>query len=292
MIKVETIHRLNTLNAQPNEKVRPFPVIFSDLDGTLLDRKTYSFEHAGPALRFLKGNSIPLILCSSKTRGEIEHYRNLLGINDPFVVENGGAVYIPKDYFSFGFDHNGETEEYFIIKLGTTYSIILENLQSLKEETGIPIKGFSEMSDEEIVSLCDISIEQARLAKQREFDEPFILMYPEHSSQLEKAIKFPYTKGDRFYHITDTDKGEAAAILIDLFTRNYGEILSIGIGNSINDLPLLSKVDIPIFFQSEKTNSKLGVTLPFLPQSEKGGPESWNYTILNHLRSHLTATEL
>ena len=292
MIKAGTIHRLNTLNAQPNEKVRPFPVIFSDLDGTLLDRKTYSFEHAEPALRFLKGNSIPLILCSSKTRGEIEHYRNLLGINDPFVVENGGAVYIPKDYFPFGFDHNGETEEYFIIKLGTTYSIILEKLQSLKEETGILIKGFSEMSDEEIASLCNISLDQARLAKQRDFDEPFILLNPEHSSDLEKAIAIPLTKGDRFYHITEGNKGEAAAILIDLFIRAYGEILSIGIGNSINDLPLLSKVDIPIFFQSEKTNSKSEATLPFLPQSEKGGPESWNYTILNYLRSHLTATEL
>jgi len=117
--------------------------------------------------------------------------------------------------------------------------------------------------DEEIASLCDISIEQARLAKQREFDEPFILMYPEHSSQLEKAIKFHYTKGDRFYHITDTDKGEAAAILIDLFTRNYGEILSIGIGNSINDLPLLSKVDIPIFFFNQKKQI-LSWEIPYL----------------------------
>jgi len=292
LIKAGTIHRLNTLNAQPNEKVRPFPVIFSDLDGTLLDGKTYSFEHAKPALRFLKRNSIPLILSSSKTRGEIEYYRNLLGINDPFVVENGGAVYIPKDYFSFDFDYNGETEEYFIVKLGTTYSIILEKLQSLKEETGIPIKGFSEMSDEEIASLCNISLEQARLAKQRDFDEPFILLNPEHSSNLEKAIAIPLTKGDRFYHITEGNKGEAAAILIDLFIRAYGEILSIGIGNSINDFPLLSEVDIPIFFQSEKTNFKSEATLPFLPQSEKGGPESWNFTVLSHLRSHLTATEL
>ncbi|MBP1733392.1 MAG: mannosyl-3-phosphoglycerate phosphatase, partial [Deltaproteobacteria bacterium] len=70
----------------------PAIVIFTDLDGTLLDSMTYSFEPARPALRKLKDLGIPLIICSSKTRLEIERYRQEFGSLYPFVAENGGGI--------------------------------------------------------------------------------------------------------------------------------------------------------------------------------------------------------
>ncbi len=57
----------------------PKLVIFTDLDGTLLDRDTYSFEPALPALRLIRQKDIPLVLSSSKTRAEIEFYRERIG---------------------------------------------------------------------------------------------------------------------------------------------------------------------------------------------------------------------
>jgi mannosyl-3-phosphoglycerate phosphatase len=68
-------------------------LVFSDLDGTLLDHDTYSFETARPALAELKERGIPLVLATSKTRAETESVRSALGNRHPFVVENGGAVY-------------------------------------------------------------------------------------------------------------------------------------------------------------------------------------------------------
>lgn len=48
-------------------------IILPDLDGTLLDpRHAYSFQEALPALKAINHRHIPLILCSSKTRAEIE----------------------------------------------------------------------------------------------------------------------------------------------------------------------------------------------------------------------------
>ncbi len=76
-------------------------IIFTDLDGTLLDYSTYSFEAAIPALQLLKEKNIPLIICSSKTGKEIEHYRKKLGNTHPFISENGGGIFIPKGYFDF-----------------------------------------------------------------------------------------------------------------------------------------------------------------------------------------------
>ena len=45
-------------------------VIFTDLDGSMLDAETYSFQAARPALQKLKKKQVPIILCTSKTRAE------------------------------------------------------------------------------------------------------------------------------------------------------------------------------------------------------------------------------
>ena len=115
----------------------PKPIIFTDLDGTLLDRNTYSFEPALPALDLIKQKGIPLILTSSKTRAEMEFYKKQLEINHPFISENGGAVFIPKGYFSFPFPYNRESDEYSVLEFGTFYPKIVEVLNSIKKETGI-----------------------------------------------------------------------------------------------------------------------------------------------------------
>jgi len=74
-------------------------VIFTDLDGTLLDAETYSYEAARPALAMLKKRQIPVVLCTSKTRAETEAIARRLGLKHPFIVENGGAIFIPQGYF-------------------------------------------------------------------------------------------------------------------------------------------------------------------------------------------------
>ena len=78
---------------------RATALVVSDLDGTLLHQETYSFDEALPGIASLKERQIPVILVSSKTRAEIEPIREALGLEDPFVVENGGAAYIPRGAF-------------------------------------------------------------------------------------------------------------------------------------------------------------------------------------------------
>ncbi|MDO8862561.1 HAD hydrolase family protein [Haliea sp. E1-2-M8] len=74
-------------------------LVFSDLDGSLLDHRDYSFRAALPGLEALREREIPLIFCSSKTRAEIEPLRARLDNRDPFIVENGAAVFIPRGSF-------------------------------------------------------------------------------------------------------------------------------------------------------------------------------------------------
>ncbi|MBU2559373.1 HAD-IIB family hydrolase [archaeon] len=260
-------------------------IVFSDLDGTLLDGKNYSFEKAEPALRSIKEKEIPLILCTSKTRSEIEFYRNLLENSDPFVVENGGAIYVPKEYFPFTFDYDYISEGYFVIELGTPYRTLVKMLNDLKKKTGNSLKGFSDMSVEEIATLCNLTLDQAALAKQREYDEPFLILEPENATRVEAAIEFQYTRGDRFYHITSSDKGKAVSILIDMFKKSHQNILSVGLGNRLNDLPLLSAVDIPILVQLEDGSYDTKVVLPQLRYAGGVDPEGWNKAVLDLLQT-------
>src|SRR4030065_402546 len=164
----------------------PKPIIFTDLDGTLLDRLTYTFEPALPALRILREKDIPLILSSSKTRAEMELYRKKLENEHPFISENGGAVFIPKVYFSFRFPYDRETDWFFVMELGSFYPRIIEVLEWIKKETGILIKGFSDLTEKEISSLCGLDIKKAALAKKRENDEDFIIEGGEKEDELVK----------------------------------------------------------------------------------------------------------
>jgi mannosyl-3-phosphoglycerate phosphatase len=263
----------------------PKLVIFTDLDGTLLDRDTYSFGPAEPALRMTKIKNIPLVFTSSKTRAEMEIYRKKLENDHPFIPENGGAVFIPKGYFSFPYPYDRGLKEYSVLELGTFYFQIIEVLESIKKETGIRIRGFSDLSEKEISSLCGLSLEEAELAKKREYDEPFLIEGEEKEIEIvkrkieEKGMN--YVWGGRFHHILGkNDKGKAVEILKELYENQFFSISTVGIGDSLNDLPMLSAVDHPIFLK-EKESVSPSIPLKNVTCVEGTGPRAWNEAILS-----------
>src|SRR5687768_8132133 len=73
-------------------------LVFTDLDGTLLDHDTYSWEAARPALSRLRHLGIPLVLCSSKTAAELRPIAKRLGLQTPLIVENGGGIRLPRHF--------------------------------------------------------------------------------------------------------------------------------------------------------------------------------------------------
>jgi mannosyl-3-phosphoglycerate phosphatase len=268
----------------------PKPVIFTDLDGCLLDRNTYSFEPAEPALRLIKGKKIPLILVSSKTRVEMEEYRRRLKNEHPFVSENGGAVFIPKGYFPFQLSHGRKSGKYFILELGTFYPQMIRALEFIKRETGIHIRGFHDLSEEEIVRLSGLSREEAAWAKKREYGEPFLVGGGEKEIKIvqekirEKGLN--YVWGGKFHHILgQNDKGKAARILKDLYQKEFPSVWTVGIGDSPNDLPMLSVVDRPILLKGKApVSSGTLKKVKSLTVVEGTGPRAWNEAILGVLR--------
>lgn len=259
-------------------------VIFTDLDGTLLDLTTYSYEKALPSLEHLLQKGIPIVFCSAKTRAEQEVYRQKLGIHDPFIVENGGAIFIAQGYFPFSFDYDKAQGEYQIIELGRPYHEIRQILGQIRaDEIGINFRGFGDMSAEEVAAETGLDLEAARRAKEREYDETVKLEgTPEEIARVLNVINkagLNYAHGGRYYDIMGAnDKGKATTILINLFQKKLGQVETVGIGDSPNDLPMLSTVDIPILVQKPGEWWE-EMDLPNLNRVKGVGPEGWSQAI-------------
>ena len=150
----------------------PDLIVFTDLDGSLLDGTTYSYEAATPALTALRELGIPLVLVSSKTRAEMEPLRERLGHHDPFIVENGGAVFVPHGLFDFPLERMRTRSPYQVIELGLPYHMLREVLKQIEHAVETPLQGFGDLSVEAIMQATELPYADAILAKQREYDEP------------------------------------------------------------------------------------------------------------------------
>jgi mannosyl-3-phosphoglycerate phosphatase len=262
-------------------------IIFTDLDGTILN-ESYAFDVALPALALIENHKIPLVLCSSKTRSEIELYRVKLNNDHPFICENGGGVFIPIGYFGpnviIPAHHRALNNQYDVITLGANYSELREAIIKLRKE-GFSIKGFGDMSAEEISQVMELTIQEAKMAQQRDFDEPFF--YEDKEQKIDDLLNSIKQKGlsatkGRIYHLLgQSDKGKAVSILIDLYKRKYGAVTTMGIGDSQNDLPMMEKVDIPIVVQKSDGTYDDSIMIPNLIRAQGIGPSGWNDAMIS-----------
>lgn len=263
-------------------------IIFTDLDGTLLDHETYSFAEAKEALSLVKSKNIPLIIVTSKTSAEVLDVQKQLGILHPFIVENGGAVFFPEQFTDLvGMDCKKQNN-FFVKTVGAERKKILDFLEPLKNH--FKIRSFVDFSDAELSKLMNMNIEGIQKSKKREFSEPFIFFGNEKENLnllTEKALEngFKILKGGRFYHLVGRlqDKGEAVKIVKNFYNlKNGGFDKSIGIGDSLNDFEMLKQVDIPVIVK-KKDGGYEDINLAGLIKAGAAGPEGWNKVVLSYI---------
>jgi len=275
-------------NFQYNPLMRSSIVIFTDLDGTLLDSVSYSWKAAIPALNLIKGKAIPLILCSSKTRAEIEAHRQQLDNHDPFISENGGGIFIPDGYFDFSFSFQKKVANYLVIELGIPYPRLREALLMIVQQMSTDLKGYGDLSASEIAAQTGLSLEEVQLAKQREYDEPFVFVGSDKQKkrvlQLIEQKGLYWTRGSRYYHLLGAnDKGKAVKILTGILRQKLGRITTVALGDSPNDLPMLEAVDYPILVQRPGKVYEETIRCSGLIRAQGVGPEGWNAAIIQLL---------
>jgi len=232
-----------------------------------------------------------VVCCSSKTRAEIEVIRQYTLVRDPFIVENGGAVYVPQDYFPFDIDGSVSRGGFEVIELGTPYLRLVETLRRLRAELPCRLLGFNDMTEDEVAADCGLTLAEARRARQREYDEAFKIFgaTPDVVQLLRQKIEeagLHFTTGGRYYHLLgDNDKGRAVTRLTELFKQAYGSVLTIGLGDSLNDLPMLEAVDLPVLVEKPDGHHDPAVVerLPEVRLAKEVGPRGWKMAVMEIL---------
>lgn len=272
---------------------RPFDLLFTDLDGTLLEEQSYGFEAAKPALARVRELGIPLVICTSKTFAETLPIQEQLGSEGPLIVENGGAIHARPAQWGRGTAPAVGLGAWERMDLGTPYPALVQGLRLLRQQLHLALTGFSDLTVEEVARACGLTLAEARRAKVREFDEPFFIEEEAPGDfvrveELARARGMTVHRGGRFHHLTgDTDKGRAAGILLRTFASSGGPLRSVGLGDSPNDLPMLQAVDLPVIVQrpTGQWDPVLVEHLPWALRAPGVGPEGWNRAVLDLLQN-------
>jgi mannosyl-3-phosphoglycerate phosphatase len=261
----------------------PRYVVVTDVDGCLLDHATCVHEQSAAAIHRLEALGIPIILCSSKTRAELERLQQELGLADPFIAENGGALFIPHEYFPFSPPGAVRRGGYDVVEFGKPRREVVKRLRETADRERVPIATFSEMSVQEVADSCGLSLAEARLAKLREYDEPFRLVSPDDMAlrRLRRSLAsagLVCLHGSRHEHVTaGAHKGLAAAMLRRCCLRVRADTVFVGLGDGLDDVELLGAVDRPVVVRGadERTTAKVASLVRGARVTTSRGPAGW-----------------
>lgn len=257
-------------------------LVFSDLDGTLLDHHTYSFSAALPTLNKLAERNIPVIPTTSKTYAELKQIRLDLGLDTPFIIENGAAIFIPVGFFKTQPTDTVLKNGFWIKEFSNPVSHWRGLLAKLKGEFEGKFTHFASMTNDEIIEATGLSKEQAELASAREYGEPILWLGNDtDKSKFLIALQNLGAKplqGGRFLHLSgECDKGKALNWLKEIYEFNIPTeaYTTIALGDGQNDVAMLNAADIAVRVLSPVNEPPTLTKENNVHTTKRYGPEGW-----------------
>jgi mannosyl-3-phosphoglycerate phosphatase family protein len=267
-------------------------LVFSDMDGTLLNHHDYRVEAAMPMLKQLEEDHIPVIFNTSKTFAELSSLVKQLNNRHPFIVENGSAIAVPEDYFDASF----QRQEFAQARQHSGYRVIvkgcdIQSINSYLEEEQPDAINFVQCSIEEAIQLTGLSASEVRAAQSRQYSVP--LCFADRQLEKEFSAKavsagFGILKGGRFLHVLGRcDKGSSMLYLKQVYARFCGKTMTvIALGDSQNDEDMLEQSDVAVIVKSP-SNAEIHLCRNEPIYTQEYAPEGWSEGVKLALQQNL-----
>jgi mannosyl-3-phosphoglycerate phosphatase len=253
----------------------PKAIVFSDLDGTLLDHDTYSWDAARPALALMKERGIPLILASSKTAAEIADLRAEMSFSDcPAIVENGAGILEP----------GGDSVANDAVVHAKLIAVLDEMPLRLREN----FSGFSDWTVNKVASRTGLSREAAAKAARRCFSEPGLW-----SGTGEDRVDFEARlagkgvtarQGGRYLTLSfGTTKADRMREIAARYASGGDTPYMVALGDAPNDVEMLETADMGVIVANPHAAPLPeldGESIGHIIRTEKPGPQGWNESVL------------
>lgn len=271
-------------------------IVFTDMDGTLLDHHTYDISPALPMLAKLRQRNVPVIPTTSKTFAELIALREAYDLDGPFIVENGAAVYLPHKFFPQKVSGTVWTEGFWCKSLSSPRMYWLKIVERLKDEFAGEFIGFDDMSTEQIIDATGLKQEEAERAAKRQFGEPILFTGTEQRKnafiETAKHRGANVLEGGRFMHICgDVDKGAALNWFASTYTQQFSlsqPPTTIALGDSGNDIAMLEQANIGIRILSPtRPPPEVNKTSGQLYTSTQYGPSGWNEMLERYFNNNI-----
>lgn len=269
-------------------------LVFTDMDGTLMDHYSYSHKPAMPMLERLKLLGIPVIPTTSKTFAELTVLRKEIGLPGPFISENGAAVFIPKNFMPNQPGGTKSVGNYWLKEFTFGKEHWLGIVQQVSGQFPDLFQQFAKMTTTEISLATGLDGPGAKRAAQRQYGEPVLWLgggqqRTQFIQELTKLGAKPL-QGGRFIHVCgNCDKGIALNWLVDEYSRQHPHsgCVSIALGDSKNDIAMLEAATIAVRILSPSNPLPQVNRRQNLYTSTQIGPAGWQECMTQILATQL-----
>ena len=177
--------------------------VFTALDGTLLDSRTFDAGANRAMIQKLLSAGIPVIPVSVMTLDELAPIAADLGLQQAMIIEAGGAIARWKD---------GKWE---VEPCGPPAETLLGVVKEIEDRSGANLLVYSAMEESAAARVSGRSGEMLHASTLRRFSEPFVIESGDLTS-IERAaaeVGFSVRRGRRFFHMCrECDQGEACLL--------------------------------------------------------------------------------
>ena len=269
-----TAVRIRPRNRSARETSPHRIAVFTAVDGTLLDSRTFDAGENRRAIERLLAADIPVIPMSVMTLDELAPIAAGLGLQTAMVIEAGGAIARWKD---------GTWE---VEPCGPPAETFLSVITDIEDRSGANLLIYSAMEESAAARVSGRSGEMLRASTRRAFSEPFVI----ESGDLEAIqraateIGFSVRRGRRFLHLCrECDEGEA-------FLRLREELrcdVTIAAGGSLVDVEFLTRADVPVVVPAADgtVDAELLARVPAARIAPSAAPAGWSAAVEEAVRT-------